>query len=165
MTSPYDVLGVAPTASAEEIRRAYVRLARTHHPDVVAPEERDAAEQRMRAINEAWAVLGSAERRAAVDDEAARTFRPFSGGADDPDPRHQPDRPYRPVAPALARRAGAIRTAPVGLFAASVATGVLALVIGGPALWSVAVVLFILSCVSVLLVALVTLAEATRDEG
>lgn len=162
--TPYEVLGLRPGASADEIRRAYVRLARLHHPDVVDPDRRAAAEKRMQEINEAWAVLGSAERRARLDDQAKETFRPFEPAADDPDPRDQPDRPYRPVAPAITRRAAQIRMAPVGLFAAAVLVGVVGMVVNVVPLWSFAVVLFILSCVAVLVVALVTMVEATRDE-
>lgn len=164
--TPYEVLGIRPGASGEEIRRAYVRLARQHHPDVVAPDRREAAEERMRAINEAWAVLGNADRRARLDDESKATFRPFTAPApDEPDPRDQPDRPYRPVAPAITKRAAQIRMAPVGLFALAVVVGAVGMVVGAAPLWSIAIVFFILSCVSVLVVALVTMVEATRDEG
>jgi hypothetical protein len=60
--SHYDVLGVAPAADEASVRRAYVRLARRHHPDVVGG---DAA--RMRAINEAWETLRDPVRRARYD--------------------------------------------------------------------------------------------------
>lgn len=163
--TPYEVLGVRPGASAEEIRRAYVRLARQHHPDVVEPARREVAEQRMRAINEAWAVLGDAGRRARLEDDARATFRPFSPPApDDEDGRDAPDQPYRPVAPAITQRAAQIRMAPVALFALAVVVGAIGLVVNVPGLLSGAVVLFILSCVAVLVVALVTMVEATRDE-
>ena len=60
----YGILGVARTATDEDIRRAYRRLARKYHPDV--SKETD-AEARMREINEAHAVLGDPEKRAAYD--------------------------------------------------------------------------------------------------
>ena len=50
MATHYDVLGVAPGATAEEIQRAYRLLALRHHPDV-AP---DADQSAMAAINGAW---------------------------------------------------------------------------------------------------------------
>ncbi len=60
----YQVLGVARDASAEEIRKAYRKLARKYHPDV--SKEADAA-ARMSEINEANSVLSDPERRAAYD--------------------------------------------------------------------------------------------------
>jgi hypothetical protein len=51
--SPYEVLGVSPTATPAEIRRAYLTLARRHHPDAGG----DAAQ--MRRLNEAWAALST----------------------------------------------------------------------------------------------------------
>lgn len=166
--NPYDVLGVRQGAPAEEVRRAYVRLARQHHPDLAEPAMREQAEQRMRAINEAWSVLGDADRRSVLDDrrERDRPFRPFTPPSpDELDPRDQPDRPYRPVTSAMTRRAGQIRMLPVVLFGISVVVGTLGMVVGGPGTFAVAGVLFILSCVSVLVVALVTMVEAAQDEG
>jgi curved DNA-binding protein len=60
----YEVLGVSRDASAEEIKRAWRKLARKYHPDV--SKEPD-AERRMKEINEAFEVLGDPEKRAAYD--------------------------------------------------------------------------------------------------
>ncbi len=60
----YSVLGVERDASASDIKKAYRRLARKYHPDV--SKEKDAA-TRMAELNEAHAVLGDPERRAAYD--------------------------------------------------------------------------------------------------
>ena len=60
----YQVLGVARDASADDIRKAYRRLARKYHPDV--SKEPDAAE-RMSELNEANSVLSDPERRKAYD--------------------------------------------------------------------------------------------------
>ncbi len=68
----YGILGVAPTASEDEIRHAYRRLAKLWHPDRyrVAPERlREQAERRMRLLTEAHGVLGNAEKRAEYDRE------------------------------------------------------------------------------------------------
>jgi curved DNA-binding protein len=60
----YATLGVEKTATADDIKKAYRRLARKYHPDV--SKEPDAAE-RMSAINEANTVLSDPEKRAAYD--------------------------------------------------------------------------------------------------
>ena len=60
----YQVLGVARDASADDIKKAYRKLARKYHPDV--SKEADAA-ARMSEINEANTVLSDPERRAAYD--------------------------------------------------------------------------------------------------
>jgi molecular chaperone DnaJ len=60
----YEVLGIARTASNDEIRSAYRRLAKEYHPDV---NRDDGAEDRFKEINEAYAVLSDAERRASYD--------------------------------------------------------------------------------------------------
>ena len=62
----YDVLGVDPTASAAEIRKAYLQLARDHHPDfhsTASDAYRLANEREMQRINEAWTVLSDPDRR------------------------------------------------------------------------------------------------------
>ena len=51
----YDVLGVAPTASEAEIKKAFWGLARKHHPDVA--HDKAGAESRFKEINEANEVL------------------------------------------------------------------------------------------------------------
>jgi curved DNA-binding protein len=60
----YATLGVEKTATADDIKKAYRRLARKYHPDV--SKEPNAAE-RMSAINEANTVLSDPEKRAAYD--------------------------------------------------------------------------------------------------
>lgn len=69
-SSHYEVLEVPRTADHDDIRRAYYRAARRWHPDrlVGLPvSEADQAEGRIRAVNQAWEVLGDVERRSAYD--------------------------------------------------------------------------------------------------
>ena len=63
----YQTLGVAKTASQDEIKSAFRKLARTHHPDMVKPKERAAASERFKEINEAYEVLGDPEKRRQYD--------------------------------------------------------------------------------------------------
>jgi curved DNA-binding protein CbpA len=74
----YQTMGVSPGAPSSEIREAYLRLARTLHPDRYAdgsPGERRLAERRMREVNAAWAVLGRPESRRSYDAELSLTSR------------------------------------------------------------------------------------------
>ena len=57
----YETLGVGRKASAEEIRRAYKRLARKHHPDLNPGDKR--AEERFKRIQEAYDVLSDPKKR------------------------------------------------------------------------------------------------------
>jgi len=62
----YEVLGVERTSSVEEIRRAYRKLAREHHPDV-NPHRHAEAEAMFKEIGEAWNVLSDENKRARYD--------------------------------------------------------------------------------------------------
>jgi curved DNA-binding protein len=67
MTSkdPYAILGVERQASAEEIKRAYRRLAKEYHPDRNPGNK--SAEQRFKEVHAAYEVLGDRQRRAQYD--------------------------------------------------------------------------------------------------
>ena len=71
----YQVLGVERQAEAAEIKKAYRRLVRKHHPDVSKAAD---AQVRMQEINEAWEVLQDPEKRAAYD----RLGQRWQGGGD-----------------------------------------------------------------------------------
>ncbi|HXF83466.1 MAG TPA: molecular chaperone DnaJ [bacterium] len=65
MRDYYAILGVDRTASQEEIKQAFRRLAREHHPDVRKDDPQ--AAERFKEINEAYQVLSDPERRAQYD--------------------------------------------------------------------------------------------------
>ncbi|HEX4152556.1 MAG TPA: DnaJ C-terminal domain-containing protein [Steroidobacteraceae bacterium] len=68
----YDTLGVKRGASAEEVKRAYRKLARRYHPDVSKEKN---AEARFKDVQEAYEVLKDPEKRASYD-QLGRDYRP-----------------------------------------------------------------------------------------
>jgi curved DNA-binding protein len=108
----YDILGVPRTATQKEIKAAFRRLARKHHPDVNPGDA--AAEARFKEINEANEVLSDPERRERYDTYGAQWEQyeqweragrpgapPFGQGAGQPFARGagQPEVEYRTVSP------------------------------------------------------------------
>jgi DnaJ-class molecular chaperone len=65
MKDPYEILGVKRDATADEIRAAYRKLAKSHHPDL-NPGKREAEEQ-FKAVNAAHDLLSDPEKRARFD--------------------------------------------------------------------------------------------------
>lgn len=176
----YDVLGVSPDASVAEIKRAYLRAARAAHPDFHTDSEADRvrAEERMRKVNRAWAVLSDVDERSAFDRRrlrpdpageprptpraagtASMPFRPFDDGPDDPfDEGH--DRPITDSAlPAW------LAMAPAGLFGCGVVGLGFGAVLGYGALMVLSLVAMVVAVVLALVAApLVALGRAAKGD-
>jgi molecular chaperone DnaJ len=75
----YEVLGVSKTASVDEIKKAYRRLAMKHHPDRNSDDE--SAEGKFKEAKEAYEVLNSAEKREAYNRFGHEGLRANQGGA------------------------------------------------------------------------------------
>lgn len=91
MATHYEVLGIPPSATAEEVRQAYLARARALHPDAAGAGGSQAG---MQAVNEAWRVLRTPASRAAYDASlvaAAWTAETADGEESWIDPL---DRPY-----------------------------------------------------------------------
>lgn len=82
----YEALGVSDDASADEIKRAYRKLARKYHPDV--SKEPD-AEAQFKTIGEAYETLKDAEKRQAYDELKKYGFKPGEQFQPPPDWQHQ----------------------------------------------------------------------------
>ena len=84
MRDPYQVLGVAKSASEAEIKKAFRNLAKKHHPDTHAGDE--AAKKRFQEISAAYDIIGDKDKRAKFDageiDASGnpRGFDPRAGG-------------------------------------------------------------------------------------
>jgi molecular chaperone DnaJ len=78
----YEVLGVARTCSAEDVKAAYRKLAKEHHPDRNPGD--DSAEPKFKEVSEAYEVLKDAEKRAAYDRFGHAAFQGGAGGRGGP---------------------------------------------------------------------------------
>src|SRR5688572_23293574 len=75
----YGVLGVASTATQDEIKKAYRRLAKRYHPD--ANQNDPKATDRFKEISEAYQVIGDPDKRKQYDDMRRLGSFGFGGGA------------------------------------------------------------------------------------
>jgi curved DNA-binding protein CbpA len=67
----YSILGVKSNATPDQIKQAYRRLVRLYHPDL----NKDAQDDRIKKLNEAYAVLGNTAKRAAYDIQRLEELR------------------------------------------------------------------------------------------
>lgn len=143
--SHYDVLGVGPDADDREVRRAYLALARRHHPDVSGGDA-----TRMRAVNEAWATLSDPVARARYDQTIV--VQPRGPVMSEPGPIVDEDEASladldddRPVRE-LIRLPRWLALVPAALFAVAVGAFVLGVVLLSGLLVSLGMVSLVLSC-------------------
>lgn len=73
----YQILGIQKNASQDEVKQAYRKLAREHHPDMVKDGDKSTAEKRFKEINEAYQVLSDPQKRKMYDQYGSAAF---SGG-------------------------------------------------------------------------------------
>jgi DnaJ-class molecular chaperone len=89
MRDPYEVLGVAKSATAKDIKSAYRKLAKKYHPDQNPNDPR--AKERFTAATQAYDIVGDEKNRAAfdrgeIDAEGKPRFQGFEGGGPGGDP-------------------------------------------------------------------------------
>jgi hypothetical protein len=158
----YEVLGVAATASVDEIKRAFRDQARRHHPDIGGGGDA------MERLNRAWATLGDPVRRRAYDNvlgigvamappPAPPPFVPVDEEEGDdeadwgPDPIPEPSRPRDTLV-----------LVPVILLAMSVGSFALATMMLAPVLQGLAIAFLALAGLTFALVPIITLRRQAR---
>lgn len=171
MATHYELLGVGPGATGEEIQRAYRLLARRHHPDV-AP---DADRAVMAAINGAWTVLSDPDRRRTYDASLGRPeaparpappprpsdWEPFEPD-DDLDPEDLSDDPYAPVE---RRPSDILVMTPVLLGLAAVAVFFMSIMSGSSGLRTFSILLVPLSGVGFVMAPLLVMLRSRSRSG
>lgn len=170
----YEVLGVSPSASPAELRRAYLALARRHHPDFHGndtPLAQERARRRMQEVNAAWYVLGDPARRRSYDlslrrpAQAPATSAP-AGRIDDVDDDDLDDVPAAGLPEDLAGPGEArhrwLAVAPVFLMTLALLSGVVGLVTGVLPLVALAGGCGVLSFGLFVLAPLVVMSESAR---
>ncbi len=79
----YEILGVQKTATDEELKKAYRKLAKKYHPDA-NPDNKKEAEEKFKEINEAYEILSDSQKRKMYDQFGTVDPQGFGGGAGGP---------------------------------------------------------------------------------
>ena len=77
MKNPYEVLGVEKSASQEDIKKEYRKLAKKYHPDLNPGDEE--ANEKLKEVNEAYSILSDSDKRAKYDRYGDAAFDPNQG--------------------------------------------------------------------------------------
>ena len=75
----YEILGVNKNATDDELKKAYIKLAKKYHPDVNRDDPKT-AEQKMKEVNAAYDILKDPQKRAQYDQFGHAAFQPGGGG-------------------------------------------------------------------------------------
>lgn len=85
MNDPYIILGVEPTASDEEVKRAYRELVKKYHPDHFQNNPlADLAEEKMKEVNEAYDAVIRMRTEGGYRNSASTQGNNYAGGSSDP---------------------------------------------------------------------------------
>lgn len=123
----YQILGIRENATQEEIKAAWLFMVKAFHPDKFVGssfQQQQTAQERTKAINEAYSVLSNPVTRSHYDREFARHTR---SNAATPNPANSPPPPTPPVTPSTGRVATGTRTIRKAILAAAVLIGALSL--------------------------------------
>jgi DnaJ-class molecular chaperone len=77
----YELLGVQKNSSDDEIKKAYRKLAREHHPDMVKDSDKTSAEKKFKEINEAYQVLSDPQKRIQYDQFGHSAYKSGASGS------------------------------------------------------------------------------------